>query len=31
MRRRADGVHGEFAEDIEEVTNLQRNFLTFNK
>jgi len=31
MRGRTDGVHGEFAEDIEEVTNIQRYFLTCNK
>jgi hypothetical protein len=31
MRGRTDGVHGEFPEDIEEGTNIQRYFLTFNK
>ena len=31
MRGRTDGVHGEFVGDIEEVTNIQRYFLTFNK
>ena len=31
MRGRADGVHGEFTEDIEEVTNFQCYFLTSNK